>query len=182
MHELSNVLANKRSLEDKESLEGIVTVFDTLVVTILDSLLQNLEHRDNQILEGLDVVLVAGLDVFGNLREGSEGGHSDLGRLGVNERDREDLEKALKVRLERLGDGVEDREKDVDGSLSVSFVGRARGLVKTGHKSGPLRRGDSELNVGNSSDSLSLGVSNNGARGGVTRQSRAPSGGTLIKQ
>lgn len=166
------MLANKRSLKDKESFKGIVTVFDTLVVTVLDSLLQNLEHRNDQILEGLDVVLVAGLNVFGNLGEGSEGGHSDLSRFGVNERDRENLEKALEVRLERLSDGVKDGEKDVDGSLSVGLVGRAGGLIKTGHKSGPLGRCDSELNVGNGSDSLGLGVSNNGAKKEVAGQYR----------
>lgn len=56
----------------------------------------------------------------------------------------------------------------------MSLVGRARGLVKTGHKSRPLRRGNSELDIGNSSNRLSLGVSNNGARKEVTSQQRVP--------
>lgn len=115
-------------------------------------------------MEGFDVVFVVGFDVFGNFGEGLEGGYLDFGRFGVDERDREDFEKVLEVRFKRFGDGVEDWEKDVNGSFLMSFVGRVCGLVKIGYKSRLLRRGNSEFDIGNSSNCLSLGVLNNGVR------------------
>lgn len=132
MGQFGDVFSDKRSVEDKQRLENVVGVLDTLIVLFRDSLLGNLQHGNDQLLESLDLCLFIGGDVLGDLGKTSKSGHTDLTRFRVTQGGAKNVKDRAVLSIQRVKDSVEQGEQDVNRSLTMCPLGRTGSLVQTG--------------------------------------------------